>query len=58
MIRKGDVVRILPEWQDAGDDQVQWIAVEDESKGRVTIQAQFGLPINPQQVVMVSMLEQ
>lgn len=58
MIRKGDTVKIKPEWQDDGDDQITFIAVDDEEKGRVTIEAQIGLAYNPQQVVRVDMLEQ
>lgn len=57
-IRKGDVVKIKPEWQDAGDDQIQFIAIEDEDGGRVMIGA-LGVLSNfvPTQVVLVSMLE-
>ena len=51
MIKKGETVEIKKEWQDAGDDKITWIAVDNEEKGRVTIQAQLGLPINPTQVV-------
>jgi hypothetical protein len=56
MIRKGDTVKIKAEWQDEGDDLITFIAVDDEEKGRVTIEAQLGLPYNPQQVVRVAML--
>jgi hypothetical protein len=56
-IRRGDRVRIRPEWQDPGDDRFEWIAVEDEDGGRVLIQPQLGMRINPTQVVLVSMLE-
>ena len=37
MIRKGQKVRIRPEWQDAGDDQFTWVALEDEDGGRVKV---------------------
>ena len=57
-IKAGDRIRIKPEWQDAGDDQIQWIALDDESQGRVTIQAQIpGMPILPTQVVTTDMIE-
>jgi hypothetical protein len=56
-IKAGDVVTIKPEWRDAGDDQIVWIALEDEDGGRVRIQAQLGLPMNPNQIVETSMLE-
>lgn len=39
MIRKGDTVKIKQEWQDAGDELLQWAAVEDEDGGRVRIAA-------------------
>lgn len=59
-IRKGDRVFIKPEWQDAGDDQFIWIALEDEDGGRVRISPINGVwlagaPTN--QVVETSMLE-
>lgn len=56
-IKAGNQIRIKPEYQDNGDDQITWIAIDDESKGRVTIQAQLGMPINPTQVVDVAWLE-
>ena len=37
MIKRGDIVTIKPEWQDAGDDQYTWVAMDDEEKGRVMI---------------------
>jgi hypothetical protein len=57
-IKAGDLVRIKPEWQDAGDDAITFVAVENEDGGRVKIEAQLGLPINPTQVVKVEWLEQ
>lgn len=57
MIKAGQEITIKPEFQDAGDADVKWIAVDDEAKGRVTIQAQLGWPINPTQVVRVEMIE-
>lgn len=56
MIRKGDKVTIGPEWQDAGDDQFAWLAVEDEDGGRVRIECQNGAEIRPTQVVETRML--
>ena len=40
-IKSGDVVEILREYQDDGDDEKIWVAVDDEEKGRVTV-----MPIN------------
>lgn len=57
-IKKGDSVKIKPEWQDAGDDQVHFFAMEDEDGGRVRIGALGVLShFVPTQVVLVSMLE-
>jgi len=56
MIRAGDVVKLKPEWQDNGDDKIEWRAVSDEEKGRVDISPQLGLPINPIQTVTVDMI--
>lgn len=57
-IKCGDVVRIKPQWQDAGDDRFIWRAMEDEDGGRVRIYpTNTGLVIPPNQIVDVSMLE-
>ncbi len=59
MIRKGQRVTIKLEYSNAGDELVQWIAIEDEHGGRVRIQAvNTGMTINPTQVVMVEWLDQ
>jgi hypothetical protein len=57
MIKASDVVTLKAEWMDKGDENITFIAVYDECKGRVTVQAQLGLPINPTQVVDVSWIE-
>ncbi|MCG3148098.1 MAG: hypothetical protein PCFJNLEI_01540 [Verrucomicrobiae bacterium] len=56
-IKKGDTVRIKTEWQDDGDDKIKFIAIEDEDGGRVRIEAQLDMPINPNQVVTTEMVE-
>lgn len=56
-IKAGDIVKIKPEWQDEGDDKITFIAIEDEDGGRVRIEAQLGLPLNPNEVVTTDMLE-
>jgi hypothetical protein len=57
MIRKGDKIQIKPEWQDAGDDRFEWVAVDDEEQGRVTIMPLgTGLAIAPTHVVRVEWL--
>jgi hypothetical protein len=55
--KKNDQVKILPQWQDEGDDEITFVCVEDEDGGRVRIEALIDLPINPQQVVDVHMIE-
>ncbi len=53
---KGDVVRILPEFQDAGDDEFTWVA--DEEKGRVDISAVDSLlTIKPIHIVQADWIE-
>jgi hypothetical protein len=37
MFKKGDVISILPEFQDNGDDQFTWVVLTDEEKGRVDV---------------------
>lgn len=57
MIKAGDKVEILPVFQDDGDADFEWIAVDDESQGRVTITPiGTGLAIPPQHVVKVEWL--
>lgn len=52
LIRKGDLVEILPAFQDEGDSDFQWVAVDDEEKGRVFISTiNSGLRIRPVHVV-------
>ncbi|MFY9327485.1 MAG: hypothetical protein WAO76_05620 [Georgfuchsia sp.] len=59
MIKKGDTVKFKPEWQDEGDDNFTWIALEDEDGGRVRIAPLItGMSIQPNQIVNTYMLEQ
>ena len=58
-IRRGDRLRIRPEWQDPGDDEFTWIALEDEDGGRVRIAPLMPeLNFPPNQVVTTGMVEQ
>lgn len=57
MIKRGDILRIKPEWADPGDDKIIFKATEDESKGRISIMAMLNLPVNPVQVVSTDMVE-
>lgn len=37
MIRKGNIVEILPEHRDPGDEQYTWVALGDQEKGRIDV---------------------
>ena len=39
MIRRGDVVAVLPAWRDAGESDWQYVAVEDQDGDRVRLTA-------------------
>lgn len=57
MIKKGDTVKIKPEWQDPGDEKFTWVAMEDEDGGRVRLTpVDIGLPLPPNQVVTTDMV--
>lgn len=56
MINKNDVVVFKPEWSDAGDDKIIFIAIENEDGGRVKVRAELGMVINPIQVVETRMI--
>ena len=57
-IRKGDVIRIKPAWQDPGDDKFTWVPIEDEDGGRVRIApTNTGLTFPPNQIVDTNMVE-
>ncbi len=56
-IKRGDRIRIRPEWRDPGDEEFVWIALKDEDGGRVRIAALMDLPILPHQIVTTDMIE-
>jgi hypothetical protein len=58
MIRKGDIITILPQFRDAGDESFTWVARNDEENGRVDISALelSHLPLWPMQTVTIDML--
>lgn len=56
MIKQGQKITFKPEFQDAGDEAITFVAIEDEDGGRVKVRAELGLPINPVQVVRVDMI--
>ncbi len=56
--KKGDIVKILPEFQDKGDDEFTWVVLNDESKGRVDVSAiDSPLTIKPIHVVRTEWIE-
>ena len=57
MIKKGDRIDILPQWQDAGDANYVWVATDDEENGRITI-CPISMPISikPRSTVDVNMI--
>ena len=58
MIRKGQRVTIHPAWRDPGDENVRFVALEDEDGGRVLIGALGVLShFIPSQMVTTDMLE-
>lgn len=56
-LRKNDWVSFKPEFRDPGDEEIGFRCIDDEEKGRVTIMACLGWPVNPTQVVSVDQLE-
>jgi hypothetical protein len=55
---KGDIVKILPAFQDAGDDEFTWVVVADEEKGRVDISTvDSPLTIKPVHIVQTDWIE-
>ena len=58
MIYKHDTIVIKKEYEDDGDSDLHWIAIEDESGGRVkAIPIDTGLTIAPVYVFHVYMLD-
>jgi len=55
-VKQGDVVVFRPEWQDPGDKNITFRALEDEDGGRVLVVAEVDLPIRPTQVVSLDMI--
>lgn len=57
-VHKGQVVSLKPEWQDAGDSEFTWIALEDDDGEMVMIvPLGTGLTFPPQYRVKLSWLE-
>ncbi len=57
-IEKGDFVEILKAYQDEGDDELIWVAIDSEEKGRVTVMPiNSSLTIKPTYVMNVEWLK-
>ena len=57
MIKRGDTVKFLPQWQDPGDENIVFKALDDEYDGRVEVEAQVDLPLRPTQIVKIEWLD-
>ena len=59
MIKKGDIITIKPQWQDAGNASFTWVARDDEENGRVEISAVelAYMAVWPAQTVRSDMIE-
>ena len=59
MIKKGDIITIKPQWQDAGNARFTWVARNDEENGRVDISAVelAYMDVWPAQTVRTDMIE-
>ena len=57
MIKKGDIIKFKPEWQDPGDEKIEFRAVDDEYDGRVEVVAMVDLPLKPTQIVPVKWID-
>ncbi|MCF7854910.1 MAG: hypothetical protein K9N51_08935 [Candidatus Pacebacteria bacterium] len=55
--KSGDIVRIRTQWRDPGDEEIDWVCLEDESGSRVLIEAQLPMRIKPAQRVRTDMIE-
>ena len=59
VIKKGDIITIKPQWQDAGNASFTWVAREDDENGRVDISAVelAYMAVWPAQTVRSDMIE-
>ena len=55
--KQGDIVKMKPEWQDEGDDDITFTCLEDEDGGRVRIVYDIDLHCNPQSIVTTDMIQ-
>lgn len=55
-IKTGQIVRFKPEFMDPGDENILFMAIDDEEQGRVIVKALVDLPIQPTQIVRSHMI--
>ena len=56
-VKRGDLLTIKPECRAPGDTIQQWIALEDEHEGRVTIAGLIRSPLLPSHIAGTYTLE-
>ena len=56
-INKGSIVKFKKEFQDEGDDEIVFVALEDEDGDRVLVMAMLGKMLNPTHVMRTEWLE-
>jgi hypothetical protein len=54
--KKGQAIKIRPEWQDAGDDKYSWVVAEDSEGGWCKITA-TNATVRNQQSIETRMIE-
>ena len=57
LIRKGDRIFFKPEWQDKGDSEKTFVAMEDQHNNNVAVVCLLGMVINPWHYARLDMIE-
>lgn len=57
MFKKGNIVKIKPEFQGPGEDSIIYVVLEDEDGGRTLIEAQIDMSIKPTERIETSRIE-
>lgn len=59
MIRAGDRIKIKPEFQDEGDDLLDYVAVDDEDGGRILVRCLIPWwTFHPTSIIETRMIEE
>lgn len=57
MLKAGDLVKVVPDWCDEAEEDLEWVVCDNEEKGRVLIRPlHTQLPFPPTQTVRVDMV--